>query len=342
MPTAESERAGRRALELAGALEPDESLLVLLSGGASALMAVPADRTDARRQAGDDAPPAAGWRRHPRAQHRPQAPVRDQGRVARRRAPRRVPHVRDLGRRRRRSQRHRVGADGAGRQHVPRRARRPASALQAGRPPLSAGGRRTHRRRRAGGEVPETPKPDDARLSRASHVGHRWPAPCDGRRGRRRPHRAATTSSRIDDAVVGDARSSAVSHLRAALARAADVARPACIVSSGETTVRVTGRRHRAGATRSSPSRAADAAGRARRARRRSPASAPTGSTARPTPPARSSIRRRSIARAPPASTRAAFLDRQRRLHFFDALGDLIHTGPTGTNVGDLQVFLLA
>ena len=27
---------------------------------------------------------------------------------------------------------------------------------------------------------------------------------------------------------------------------------------------------------------------------------------------------------------------------FFDALGDLIHTGPTGTNVGDLQVILLA
>ena len=27
---------------------------------------------------------------------------------------------------------------------------------------------------------------------------------------------------------------------------------------------------------------------------------------------------------------------------FFDALGDLIHTGPTGTNVGDLQVILIA
>ena len=27
---------------------------------------------------------------------------------------------------------------------------------------------------------------------------------------------------------------------------------------------------------------------------------------------------------------------------FFDALGDLIQTGPTGTNVGDLQVILLA
>ena len=27
---------------------------------------------------------------------------------------------------------------------------------------------------------------------------------------------------------------------------------------------------------------------------------------------------------------------------FFHALGDLIHIGPTGTNVGDLQVILLA
>ena len=27
---------------------------------------------------------------------------------------------------------------------------------------------------------------------------------------------------------------------------------------------------------------------------------------------------------------------------FFDALGDLIHTGPTGTNVGDLQIILIA
>jgi hydroxypyruvate reductase len=27
---------------------------------------------------------------------------------------------------------------------------------------------------------------------------------------------------------------------------------------------------------------------------------------------------------------------------FFEALGDLIHTGPTGTNVGDLHVILLA
>src|SRR5213075_439836 len=39
----ESERGGREALALVSSLQRDETLLVLLSGGASALMAVPAD-----------------------------------------------------------------------------------------------------------------------------------------------------------------------------------------------------------------------------------------------------------------------------------------------------------
>ena len=38
-----AKRAGRQALALAASLAADETLLVLLSGGASALMAVPAD-----------------------------------------------------------------------------------------------------------------------------------------------------------------------------------------------------------------------------------------------------------------------------------------------------------
>src|SRR5687768_7905595 len=42
LPTVESERAGRRALALAGAVQPGERFLCLLSGGASALMAAPA------------------------------------------------------------------------------------------------------------------------------------------------------------------------------------------------------------------------------------------------------------------------------------------------------------
>jgi hydroxypyruvate reductase len=36
------------------------------------------------------------------------------------------------------------------------------------------------------------------------------------------------------------------------------------------------------------------------------------------------------------------YLDNNNAYPFFAALGDLIHTGPTGTNVGDLQVILLA
>src|SRR5262249_40090668 len=42
-PSAASEQVGRRALGRAASLGSDETLLVLLSGGASALMAVPAD-----------------------------------------------------------------------------------------------------------------------------------------------------------------------------------------------------------------------------------------------------------------------------------------------------------
>src|SRR5437763_1879200 len=43
LPTIASEKAGRRALALADATADAETLLVLISGGASALMAVPAD-----------------------------------------------------------------------------------------------------------------------------------------------------------------------------------------------------------------------------------------------------------------------------------------------------------
>src|SRR6185503_4034004 len=36
------------------------------------------------------------------------------------------------------------------------------------------------------------------------------------------------------------------------------------------------------------------------------------------------------------------YLSENNSYAFFQTLGDLIHTGPTGTNVGDLQVILLA
>jgi hydroxypyruvate reductase len=38
----------------------------------------------------------------------------------------------------------------------------------------------------------------------------------------------------------------------------------------------------------------------------------------------------------------ARYLENNDAYAFFAALGDLIQTGPTGTNVGDLQIILLA
>ena len=38
----------------------------------------------------------------------------------------------------------------------------------------------------------------------------------------------------------------------------------------------------------------------------------------------------------------AHFLDNNDSYHFFSALDDLVRPGPTGTNVGDLQVALIA
>jgi glycerate 2-kinase len=50
-----------------------------------------------------------------------------------------------------------------------------------------------------------------------------------------------------------------------------------------------------------------------------------------------------TLARAQSADLAAdLFLRDNNTYAFFEALGDLIHTGPTGTNVGDLQVILLA
>jgi hydroxypyruvate reductase len=145
---------------------------------------------------------------------------------------------------------------------------------------------------------------------------------------------------RVDDAVVGDARAVAPSHLRAALARAADVARPAWIVSSGETTVRVmgdgVGGRNQEFALACAAALTAVGAPAAL-------ASIGTDGIDGPTDAAGALVDATTIERARAARLDpAVFLQRNDTFHFFDRLGDLIRTGPTGTNVGDLQVILLA
>ena len=338
LPTGESEAAGRRALALASSLGADETLLVLISGGASALMAVPADgltlddkraTTSQLLRAGADIHALNTVRKHLSALKGGWLAARAGGACD-------TLVISDV-----------VGDD--------------PSVIASG--PTVADGSRFHDaldvvarfggeavyppavvarlRRGAAGDaaVVETPKPDDPRLLRGSTTVI----------GSRRDAMAGAVAEaallgyeilRLDDPVVGDARTTAVSHLRAALARAADAGRPVCIVSSGETTVHVTGRgkggRNQEFALAAARLLAAQAA----------PAfvaSVGTDGIDGPTDAAGAIADSTTIARATAAGlSPEPFLLDNNAYAFFDALGDLIHTGPTGTNVGDLQIILLA
>ena len=339
LPTEASETAGRKALALAASLAPDETLLVLISGGASALMAVPAEgiTLDDKREttqrllrAGADIHALNTVRKHLSALKG--------GWLA-------------------------AGAPGACRTFVISDVVGDDPSVIASGPTVGDGSRFQDaldilerfggeavyppavvarlRRGAAGGDavVAETPKPDDPRLERASTtiIGSRRNAMAGA---------AAEAASRgyeilrLDDPVVGDARTTAVSHLRSVLARASGAGRPACIVSSGETTVHVTGGGKGGRNQEFALAAAALLAGLGAPA---IVASVGTDGIDGPTDAAGAIADSTTIARAA-----AAGLSPERHLvdndayAFFDPLGDLIHTGPTGTNVGDLQIILLA
>ena len=339
VPTADSEAGGRRALAIADGMAPDETLLVLLSGGASALMAVPADgvtlddkrATTARLlRGGADIHALNTVRKHLSA-------IKGGWLAAHARGTCRTLVISDV-----------VGDDLSVIASGPTvgDASRFQDALdvlgrfggEAEYPPAVV----ARLRRGADAGVPETPTPGDPRLARTDTtlIGSRR----DAMSG------VATAASalgyqvlRIDDAVVGEARAAARAHLRAVLARAADVGRPSCVVSSGETTVHVTGHgkggRNQEFALAAAQLLAESGAG-------RSPvaiASAGTDGVDGPTDAAGAVADATTVARARAARLAPdRFLFDNNAYAFFDALGDLIHTGPTGTNVGDLQIILLA
>jgi hydroxypyruvate reductase len=336
VPTAGSEDAGRQALALAGRTSADETLLVLLSGGASALMAVPADgiRLDDKRattarllRAGADIHALNTVRKHLSA-------IKGGWLAARTRGACRTLVISDV-----------VGDDLSAIASGPTVA--DATRFQDALDVLRRFGGEaaypaavvTRLRRGVEGAVAETPKPGDPRFARAETTII----------GSRRDAMAGVVGAapalgyhvlRIDDAVIGEARTAAVAHVRAVLARAADVPRPVCIVSTGETTVRVTGTgkggRNQEFALASAPLLAEAGA----------PvvlASAGTDGVDGPTDAAGAIADPTTVIRAQAAGlTPSRFLSDNNAYAFFDALGDLIHTGPTGTNVGDLQVILLA
>jgi glycerate 2-kinase len=336
VPSADSERAGRHAIALAQSLRENETLVVLLSGGASAMMAVPAEGItldDKRRtterllKAGADIYDLNTVRKHISA-------VKGGRLAASTPGPSRTFAISDV-----------VGddlsviasgptvADSSTYDDALAVLRRfggtdafPATVIAQ----IVAGQR---------GAIAETPKRGDTRLERARStvIG-----------GRRDAMTGAAIEAeslgyqvvRIDDAVVGDARTTAVSHLRALLARAANLGRPVCFVSSGETTVKVTGQ----GKGGRNQEFVLAVAGML--ASHHAPVvvgSAGTDGIDGPTDAAGALVDSTTVERARLAGLGAPerFLQDNNAYAFFLALGDLIMTGPTDTNVNDLQIVLI-
>jgi glycerate 2-kinase len=336
VPNAESERAGRNALELARSIAADESLLVLLSGGGSSIMAVPAEgitledkrrTTDRLLKAGADIHALNTVRKHISALKggwlAAQATCRSETLA-----------ISDV-----------VGDDlsviASGPTVPDPSTFDDAMAVLQRFGGLDAYPSPVVARLQAGvrGAVPETPKPGDARLARAraTVIGGRRDA-MDG--AARDAESRGYTVLRLDEPVVGEARVAAVSHLRAAMARAADLRRPTCIVSSGETTVHVTG--HGKGG-RNQEFVLAAAAPLATLGTPLVVASAGTDGIDGPTTAAGALADSSTLERARAAGVGSPerFLSNNDAYAFFEALGDLIVTGPTDTNVGDLQVILV-
>lgn len=205
-----------------------------------------------------------------------------------------------------------------------------------GRVPSAA---RRHLEAGAAGRAVETPKPGDPRLARSGWrlVGGRRDAMSAA---------AAIADARgydavvIDEPVVGEARIAGPALVEHARSRAAGRRRPCCVIASGETTVRVTGT-GRGGRNQELVLGAVPAL--ADWAEAVTMASVGTDGRDGPTDAAgavadaSTAMRARRAGLAPVID----WLADNNAYAFFDALGDLVRTGPTGTNVADLQVLLI-
>ena len=187
------------------------------------------------------------------------------------------------------------------------------------------------------GRVPETPKPGDPRLAEASGfvIGSRRDAM---RAARGAATRLGYEPIVIEEATLGEAKTAGP----AVVERARTIARGkgrVCVISSGETTVRVTGR-GRGG--RNQELALAALPGLAQFGRSVVLVSIGTDGVDGPTDAAGAMADEQSLSRAasrglPPVDQVLCDND---AYTFFDALEALVRTGPTGTNVGDLQIVL--
>ena len=140
--------------------------------------------------------------------------------------------------------------------------------------------------------------------------------------------------------MVGLARDAGPRFVEEAVRRAGPGDDPACVIATGETTVRVTGR-GRGGRNQELVLSAARTL-----AALPIPAALLSGGTDGvdgPTDAAGAMADGMTLARAERAGLRPpeAYLDDNDAYRFFGALGDLVITGPSDTNVGDIQILLI-
>jgi glycerate 2-kinase len=191
----------------------------------------------------------------------------------------------------------------------------------------------------ARGEVPETLKPGEVPEEQSSYeiIGNRHAA-LEG--ALRAAQERGYTVHVIAEPTAGEARDAAQAFLTHAKFLAEGSARPLCVIASGETTVRVVGR-GLGGRNQEFALAAASAVGAIGRAA--ALASAGTDGLDGPTDAAGGIVDSSTLERASRAGVdwRAALADND-SYRFFEALSDLIIWGPTGTNVGDIHVLLIA
>jgi hydroxypyruvate reductase len=190
------------------------------------------------------------------------------------------------------------------------------------------------------GHLPETLKASSPTLSETMYrvVGSRRQAMAGALSSARGLGYAVTM---LENPVVGEARVAGADHPRLAAEATRHLTGPVCVVSSGETTVTVSGRgrggrnQELALAAASEMSRFGTAA---------VLASVGTDGVDGPTDAAGAVVDSTTLSRAASLALASSgtYLTENDAHAYFDRLGDLIRTGPTGTNVGDLQVLVTA
>jgi hydroxypyruvate reductase len=194
-------------------------------------------------------------------------------------------------------------------------------------------------RRGAAGQHPETPQTGDPRLARAAArvIGPQRGA-IDG--ARRAAEALGYTVHVVTEPVTGEARVSAARHVEQLAGRIASLPKPLCVISAGETTVTVVGQ-GKGGRNQEFAFVMAEAIGRLGTSV--VAASIGTDGIDGPTDAAGAIVDASTFARAHLAGIAEPdrYLEANDTYAFFDRLGDLIRTGPTSTNVGDLQVVLV-